>query len=34
MSLTGIWIVIASPDFDDDYMHMDGQPYVRLEAFG
>jgi hypothetical protein len=34
MSLTGTWIVVASPDFDTAYLHMDGQPYVRLEARG
>lgn len=34
MSRMGIWIVVASHDFNDDYLHMDGQPYVRLESRG
>jgi hypothetical protein len=34
MGLAGTWIVISSPDFNDDYLHMDGQPYVRLEIRG
>jgi len=34
MSLAGTWSVVSSPDFDDDYLSMDGQPYVRLERRG
>jgi hypothetical protein len=34
MGLAGTWIVISSHDFNDDYLYMDGQPYVRLETHG
>jgi len=34
MSLAGTWIVVASPDFNDAYLHMAGQSYVRLEPSG
>lgn len=34
MSLVGTWNVVSSPDFDDDYLRMDGEPYVRLEQKG
>lgn len=31
MNLNGTWHVVSSPDFDDDYLWMEGQPYVKLE---
>jgi hypothetical protein len=34
MSFTGMWDVIASPDFDDDYLRMDVDPYISLEQEG
>ncbi len=34
MSFTGVWDVIASPDFDDDYLHMEVDPYISLEQEG
>jgi hypothetical protein len=34
MSLAGTWLVVSSPDFDPDYLHMDGQPYVRMNPQG
>ncbi|MCK4315029.1 MAG: hypothetical protein KAX24_04585 [Anaerolineae bacterium] len=30
MNFTGIWNVVSSPDFDDDYLRMEVDPYVRL----
>jgi hypothetical protein len=33
MDWTGTWDVAASPDFDD-YLWMEGQPYVKLEQKG
>jgi hypothetical protein len=34
MSFSGIWDVIASPDFDDDYLRMEGEPSISLEQQG
>lgn len=34
MSFTGIWDVVSSPDFDDDYLRMEVDPYVRLHQEG
>ncbi len=33
-SFTGTWDVVHSPDFGDDYLHMEGSPYVRLNEEG
>ncbi len=33
-SFTGTWDVVCSPDFDDDYLHMEGRPYVKLSQEG
>ncbi len=30
MNFTGTWDVVSSPDFDDDYLRMEGAPYVEL----
>ena len=30
MSVTGTWDVVSSPDFDDNYLHMEVSPYVEL----
>jgi hypothetical protein len=34
MDFTGLWDVVSSPDFDDDYLHMEVSPYVRLQQEG
>lgn len=34
MNFTGIWNVVSSPDFDDDYLHMEVAPYVKLYRVG
>jgi hypothetical protein len=30
MDFTGTWDVVSSPDFDDEYLHLIGEPYVTL----
>jgi len=30
MNFTGIWDVVSSPDFDDDYLRMEVSPYVKI----
>lgn len=30
MSLTGTWHVVSSPDFDEDYLRMEVEPYLTL----
>src|SRR5438128_10683608 len=30
MSFTGTWDIVSSPDFDDDYLQMEGAPYVEF----
>src|SRR3954447_9075754 len=30
MSFTGTWDVASSPDFDDDYLRLEGAPYIEL----
>jgi hypothetical protein len=34
MAFTGTWQISFSPDFDDDYMHMEVKPYVALQQQG
>ena len=34
MNFTGIWDVVSSPDFDDDYLRMEVDPYVKLYRVG
>jgi hypothetical protein len=34
MDFTGTWDVVSSPDFDDDYLHIEVAPYVRLRQGG
>lgn len=34
MSLTGVWDVVSSPDFDDAYLRMEVDPYVKLYRVG
>ncbi len=34
MSFADEWDVIASPDFDDKYLRMEVDPYIRLEQQG
>ncbi len=31
---TGTWRVVSSPDFDDDTLNMECEPYVRLRQEG
>ncbi len=30
MNFTGVWDVVSSPDFDNDYLRMEVEPYVKL----
>lgn len=30
MSFTGTWHVVSSPDFDEDYLRMEVEPYLTL----
>ena len=32
--IIGIWTIVSSPDFDDDYLNDEGPPFVRLEQDG
>ncbi len=34
VTFTGVWDVVASPDFDDDYLRMEVEPYIDLEQEG
>jgi hypothetical protein len=34
MSFTGTWCVVSSADFDDDYLRMEVEPYVKLRQVG
>jgi len=34
MSFTGTWYVVSSPDFDDDYLREEVEPYVKLKQVG
>lgn len=34
MNVTGAWRIVSSPDFDDDYLRMDVDPYVELTQSG
>jgi hypothetical protein len=34
MSFSGIWRIMSSPDFDDDYLSEEIEPYVRLRKSG
>jgi len=34
MDFTGMWDVVSSPDFDDDYLRMEVDPYVKLYRVG
>jgi hypothetical protein len=34
MDVTGVWDVVSSPDFDDDYLGMEVSPYVKLRRVG
>ena len=34
MDFTGVWDVVSSPDFDDDYLHIEVAPYVKLRQEG
>ena len=32
--IIGIWEIVSSADFDDEYLNEQGTPYVRLEKDG
>ena len=32
MNLTGTWAVVESPDFDDEYLRMETEPYVKFRS--
>ena len=34
MTMTGIWRITSSPDFDDAYLRMEVEPYVNLTQTG
>jgi hypothetical protein len=34
MNLTGTWYVVSSPDFDDEYLHMETRAHVTLRQTG
>ena len=34
MSFTGVWDIASSPDFDDEYLHEEVAPYLRLKQAG
>jgi hypothetical protein len=34
MSFTGTWYVVSSPDFDDEYLHMETRAHVTLRQAG
>lgn len=34
MNFTGTWDVVSSPDFDEDYLHMEAKPYVKFRQTG
>lgn len=34
MSLFGRWRIVSSPDFDDEYLWMEVEPYVELRQEG
>ncbi|NJO81742.1 MAG: hypothetical protein HC828_02530 [Blastochloris sp.] len=34
MSVIGKWQIVSSPDFDDDYLRMEVEPYVELAQTG
>ena len=34
MNLSGIWDVVSSPNFDDEYLHMEVAPYIKLYRIG
>ncbi|MBN1814271.1 MAG: hypothetical protein JXA14_20700, partial [Anaerolineae bacterium] len=34
VDLTGTWIVVSSPDLDDDYLYLETTPYVSLTQTG
>jgi hypothetical protein len=34
MDFTGTWRIVSSPDFDEDYLSMEVEPFVSLEQQG
>jgi len=34
MDFTGTWDVVSSPDFDNDYLRMEVDPYVKIYRIG
>ena len=31
MSFNGVWDIVSSPDFDDEYLNEEGKPYLELK---
>jgi hypothetical protein len=34
MQLIGTWEIVSSVDFDDEYLNLEGTPYIRLQQNG
>ena len=34
MDVTGVWDVLSSPDFGDDYLRIEVDPYVKIYRLG
>ena len=34
MQLIGDWEIVSSDDFDDEYLNLEGTPYIRLQQDG
>src|SRR5262245_32518096 len=34
MTIIGMWKIVSSPDFEDDYLDEEGAPFVRLQEDG
>jgi hypothetical protein len=34
MDFTGVWDVVSSPNFDQDYLHREDIPYLKLTQIG
>ena len=34
MTIIGVWKIVSSPDFEDDYLNEEGAPFVRLQEDG
>ncbi len=34
MNIVGMWKIVSSPDFEDDYLNEVGTPFIRLQEGG